>query len=70
VTHIAREFGMGVVAEGVETIAQLQRLREIGCTEAQGYLIAAPMPIDELELFLAKWEPDWPNRQEALKKRA
>jgi diguanylate cyclase len=70
VTHIAREFGMGVVAKGVETMAQLQRLREIGCTEAQGYLIAAPMPLDELEVFLAKWEPDWPARQEALKKRA
>ncbi len=33
-----------VVAEGVETIAQLTRLRELGCAYAQGYLLGRPAP--------------------------
>ncbi|MDI3490591.1 MAG: hypothetical protein PWP11_1868 [Thauera sp.] len=41
-------LGMGVVAEGVETPEQAERLRALGCKEVQGYLYARPMPLDEL----------------------
>lgn len=44
ILHLVRSFGLGVVAEGVETGAQRRRLRERGCAEAQGYLIGRPMP--------------------------
>ncbi|MFM2066566.1 MAG: Protein-glutamate methylesterase/protein-glutamine glutaminase [Pseudomonadota bacterium] len=42
--HLGRALGLGVVAEGVETAAQLQAVTEAGYTAAQGYLIARPMP--------------------------
>ena len=43
-----------LVAEGVETEAQLQFLRERGCQTYQGYLFGRPMPLKELEAFLTK----------------
>lgn len=46
------ESGLQVVAEGVETAEQLAHVRELGFDRAQGYLIAKPMPQDELERLL------------------
>jgi diguanylate cyclase (GGDEF)-like protein len=42
--RLAHDLGMRVVAEGVETTAQLDRLRELGCDTVQGYLLARPLP--------------------------
>ena len=47
------ESGLLVVAEGVETQAHLQRVRELGCDRAQGYLIARPMPERDLVALVA-----------------
>jgi diguanylate cyclase (GGDEF)-like protein len=54
-TQIALAHGleMGIVAEGVETEAQLQFLRAAGCGQVQGYLIARPLPAAEVRLLLA-----------------
>jgi diguanylate cyclase (GGDEF)-like protein len=41
---VAKAFGVGVVAEGVETPAQSQTLQEFGCRVMQGYHFARPMP--------------------------
>jgi EAL domain-containing protein (putative c-di-GMP-specific phosphodiesterase class I) len=41
-----------VTAEGVEEAATLALLRVMGCDLIQGYLIAMPMPVAELETFL------------------
>ncbi|WP_442756008.1 putative bifunctional diguanylate cyclase/phosphodiesterase [Methylocystis sp. JAN1] len=57
VTQMAKSFHMTVVAEGVETREQLEWLRQAGVDEAQGFLIAAPMPLDRLEAFVAGWSP-------------
>lgn len=38
-------LGLGVVAEGVESRADLEAVREAGCTLAQGYLISRPMSV-------------------------
>ena len=50
---LARAFEMKVVAEGVETEGQFQALLGMGCGVAQGYGIARPMPVAELEAWLA-----------------
>ena len=39
-------------AEGVEDAAALERLRELGCQEVQGYYLARPMPATALEALL------------------
>jgi EAL domain-containing protein (putative c-di-GMP-specific phosphodiesterase class I) len=41
---IARNLGLRVVAEGIETEAQSRILREIGCDYLQGYYFAEPSP--------------------------
>ena len=43
IVNMARGLRVGVVAEGVETEQHAARLRELGCTSAQGYLFARPM---------------------------
>ena len=43
VTHLAHDLGMKVVAEGIETQAQLQFVKEVGCDAAQGYHLARPL---------------------------
>jgi diguanylate cyclase (GGDEF)-like protein/PAS domain S-box-containing protein len=44
---LARELGMTAIAEGVETQAQFEMLREWGCTEAQGYLFDRPLSVHD-----------------------
>jgi diguanylate cyclase (GGDEF)-like protein len=48
VIKLARDLGLDVVAEGVETTEQARLLEELGCNHAQGYLFARAMPIDAL----------------------
>jgi diguanylate cyclase (GGDEF)-like protein len=51
---LARNLGLDVVAEGVETEATWDALRAQGCTLAQGFLISKPVPADELQTLLAE----------------
>ncbi len=44
---LARSLGLSVVAEGVETREQYINLAELGCDQAQGYLLSRPVPLDE-----------------------
>jgi EAL domain-containing protein (putative c-di-GMP-specific phosphodiesterase class I) len=53
VAGLAAALGMRSLAEGVETREQLQMAEDLGCTFAQGYLIARPMPADELTTWIA-----------------
>lgn len=45
---LSQELGTKLICEGIETEAQSDFLREIGCDEGQGYLFAKPMPLSEL----------------------
>ena len=49
VVNLGHSFGIGVVAEGVETPLQLARLRELGCDRGQGYLFGRPRPASIVE---------------------
>lgn len=51
---MAHEIGLTVTAEGVEDQITLETLQAFGCDKAQGFLIARPMPGDQLALWLAK----------------
>jgi diguanylate cyclase (GGDEF)-like protein len=53
VVSLAHAMNLEVVAEGVETREQLERLRTLGCDFAQGYFIARPMPASEIDECLA-----------------
>lgn len=53
IVPLGRRLGMRVLAEGVENEAQADILRALGCDEAQGYLYAKPMLIDDLIAWLA-----------------
>jgi EAL domain-containing protein (putative c-di-GMP-specific phosphodiesterase class I) len=50
---MARSLGLRLVAEGVESRAQLEFLRERGCDEFQGFLFSKPVPPDRCALLLA-----------------
>jgi len=49
---LGHQLGLEVIAEGIETQAQYDLLAKLGCDQGQGYLISAPIPFDELMLWL------------------
>ncbi len=51
---MSRSLRLKVVAEGVETEEQVEFLRRMGCDEMQGFLLARPMPAEELGRLLVK----------------
>lgn len=53
IVGIARSFNLRILAEGVETKAQMQMLKELGCDEMQGYYFSRPLTPVALETFLA-----------------
>jgi len=48
VVNLAHALGLGVVAEGVETVRQFEVLRSLGCDFAQGYLFSRPLSAADL----------------------
>jgi EAL domain-containing protein (putative c-di-GMP-specific phosphodiesterase class I) len=54
---LAHNLGLTVVAEGVETAAIFEQLRQLSCDEAQGYHIARPLPVEEFLLWQAGARP-------------
>ncbi len=52
ITNLAHDLGLNVVAEGIETASQLEKIREIGCDVGQGYLFSHPMPGPDCSQFL------------------
>ncbi len=53
VAGLGAAMGMSVIAEGVETEAQLDRIRGQGCSAAQGYLLSRPISAGDIAAYLA-----------------
>ena len=53
---LARSLDRASVAVGVETKQDWDFLQALGCTYAQGYYIAKPMPVEEFPAWLADWQ--------------
>jgi EAL domain-containing protein (putative c-di-GMP-specific phosphodiesterase class I) len=60
IIEIGKSLGIGVIAEGVETMEHAEILRDLGCDYLQGYAFARPMPGDQLAEFLRvqQWRID------------
>lgn len=56
ISDLSGAIGVKVLAEGVETRAQLDMLRAEGCNQAQGYFVAPPMAPDQITLHFGKVE--------------
>ncbi len=54
--QMAQAFGMRVVAEGVETTVERDKLIACGCNELQGYLFSKPLTPHSFSLFMNKWK--------------
>jgi diguanylate cyclase (GGDEF)-like protein len=54
ILSMAHVLGMSVVAEGVETLEQLQILQALSCNEVQGFLISSPVPASQVPELLTR----------------
>ncbi|BCL45623.1 Cyclic diguanylate phosphodiesterase domain protein [Lelliottia nimipressuralis] len=55
IISLAHNFGIEVLAEGVETQSQLDRLMQIGCDKIQGFFISPPVQAQEIPSLLAQY---------------
>ena len=58
---MAKQLGMTTVGEGVEDRADWESLRASGCTLAQGYFVARPMPAGALPKWMDEWQARVPE---------
>jgi len=58
IMSLAENMGMDVVAEGIETLGQLGKLRTLNCQYGQGYLFSRPVDADSVTTWISR-EPDW-----------
>ncbi len=64
---LGHNMGLRVVAEGLETLAVWNLLRQMGCDQAQGYFMSKPMPGDRFIEWLEQWTPpDVPSQTENM----
>ncbi|MDP2077050.1 MAG: EAL domain-containing protein, partial [Sulfuricurvum sp.] len=56
IINMARSLDLQTIAEGVETLEQLEYLRKQGCDEIQGYYYSKPLLPKDFETFVQKWK--------------
>lgn len=62
VIRLAERLDLLVVAEGVEDERQLETLCSLGCDRIQGYAVAHPLPVDEFDRLLERWDAPRPDQ--------
>lgn len=58
IIQMAHGLKMDVIAEGVESVQQLELLKEMNCDYIQGYYFCRPLPVDDIIDFLTLWEKE------------
>ena len=66
VVQLGQALGKRVIAEGIETQGQLERLRALGCAYAQGFLLGRPLGIVQVDELLVRVPPVTSEHGEAL----
>jgi len=64
VIALAKALRLDVIAEGIESIHQLQQLRMLGCEFGQGYLFSRPLPVSEIDRLIEdndRWQAITPS---------
>jgi len=61
IVRLARALKLGVIAEGVETLAQWQWLTALGCPDAQGYLFGKAASVTEID---QRWQSERQSRED------
>ena len=62
IISLGQKLGMTMLGEGIETRAQLERLRVPGCELGQGFLFSPAVPASEIPKMLARKPKGWPRR--------
>jgi EAL domain-containing protein (putative c-di-GMP-specific phosphodiesterase class I) len=60
VVALGQSLGLTVIAEGVETVGQLEFLKAHGCHAFQGYLCSKPLPVGEFNRFVTQRAQELP----------
>jgi diguanylate cyclase (GGDEF)-like protein len=61
IVTLTHRLGVGVIAEGMETMNQMARLKELGCEFGQGYLVSVPLANQAAEDILRSMEESGPD---------
>jgi diguanylate cyclase (GGDEF)-like protein len=61
IVAMAQSLDLDIIAEGVETEEQRQLLSEIGCKHYQGYLFCKPVPLEQFDVLLSRYDRERPT---------
>jgi EAL domain-containing protein (putative c-di-GMP-specific phosphodiesterase class I) len=61
IVTLTHRLGVGVIAEGMETMTQMARLKDLGCEFGQGYLVSVPLASEAAEDVLRSMEESGPD---------
>ena len=55
ILNLAETLKLDVIAEGVETLSQLEYLQRLGCGYGQGRIFSGPLAVEDLKLMIGPW---------------
>jgi EAL domain-containing protein (putative c-di-GMP-specific phosphodiesterase class I) len=59
--HLGHQLGMKVVAEGIQSLEHVAKLRGMGCEYGQGFFFSHPVDGDEVEELITRAVHQWPS---------